>query len=79
MTTYKIDGEKTRLSVIKNEVKKDSLKKNLGDYISSKELKKIGFKDSELRRWKDIGKIRAMKNGSFWYYSKQDILDTLKT
>jgi len=77
--TFIIDGKPTKLSDIRGQVKDDTLKKALGDYISAKDIHKVGIKDSTLRSWRNSGRIRARKVKSTWYYSIQDLLELIKT
>jgi hypothetical protein len=75
-----IDGRPTTLRDIRSIVFDTVLKKALGDYISAKDVRnKAGIKNATLRRWRDSGKLRAKKIRNTWYYSRQDLLQLLKT
>lgn len=72
---YTIDGEPASLRDVKSGAKADALK----DYITQKHASSLGFKDTTLRSGRNSGKIRAMKIGTTWFYSKQDLVDLIKT
>ena len=79
---YMVDGEPTKLANVKSEVSRTSLKDALqeGDYILTvKDVHRLGIKDTTIRRWRNSGKLRAKKIGATWFYSRQDLLDLIKT
>jgi hypothetical protein len=76
---YTIDGKPARLSNVRSEAQGATLKEALGDYISAKDAHKAGIKDTTLRSWRNRGKIRTKKVESTWFYSRQDLLDLIKT
>ena len=77
--TYMIDGRLAKLSDIRSQAQDAMLKEALGDNISAKEAHEAGVKDTSLRSWRNSGRIRARKVKSTWYYSRQDLLELLKT
>ncbi|MBA7605125.1 hypothetical protein ES703_12254 [subsurface metagenome] len=80
---YTIDGKPAKLSDIRSETQDATLKEALGDYISVRDIletsNKAGIKSATLRSWRNGGKIRAKKVGATWYYSRQDLLELIKT
>lgn len=75
-----IDGRPTTPRDVRSVVFDTVLKKALGDYISGKDVRnKAGIKNATLRSWRDSGKLRAKKIRNTWYYSRQDLLQLLKT
>ncbi len=77
--TYKIDGKPTSLKEIRQMSKHDSLRDALGDYISGGEAHKAGIKDTTLQNWRNSGRLRAKKIGATWFYSRQDLLELIRT
>jgi len=76
---YTIDGKPAKLQDICSSTQDAMLKEALGDYISAKDAHKAGIKDTTLRSWRNRGKTRAKKVKSTWFYSRQDLLDLIKT
>ena len=76
---YTIDGKPAKLRDVKSCAQDATLKEVLGDYISAKDAYKAGVKDTTLRSWRNSGKIRAKKVGATWLYSRQDLVDLIKT
>lgn len=76
---YTIDGKPAKLRDVKRSAQDTTLKEALGDYISAKDAHKAGVKDTTLRSWRNGGKIRAKKVGATWIYSRQDLVDLIKT
>ena len=77
--TYLIDGKLVKLSDIRSQAQDVTLKEALGDYITAKDIHKVGIKNTTLRSWRNSGRIRARKVKSTWYYSIQDLLELIKT
>jgi len=80
---YAIDGKPAKLQDIRSSTQDAMLKETLGDYISARDVRetsnKVGIKSATLRSWRNGGKIRAKKVGATWYYSRQDLLELIKT
>jgi hypothetical protein len=76
---YTIDGKPAKLSDVRRQAQEDTLKKALGDYITAKDANKVGITDTTLRRWRNSGRIRAKKVRATWHYSRQDLLNLIKT
>ncbi|MFC2039877.1 helix-turn-helix domain-containing protein [Chloroflexota bacterium] len=56
------------------------LREILGEYFSAKDLgNRAGIKSATLLQWREKGKLRSVKIGSAWYYSRQDIQELIKT
>lgn len=72
---YTIDGEPASLRDVKSGAKADALK----NYITQKHTRSLGFTGTTLRSWRNSGKIRAQKIGTTWFYSKQDLLELIRT
>lgn len=77
--TYMIDGKLAKLLDVRSQARDVMLKKALGDYITAKDVHKVGIKYTTLRSWRNSGRIRARKVKSTWYYSRQDLLELIKT
>jgi len=75
---FTINGEPASLREVRHGAKEESLRRALGDYITGKEANQAVRSLSELAAWRDTGKVRAMKIGAMWYYSRQDLLQALK-
>lgn len=76
---YTVDGESARLSDVRSKAKDSTLKEALGDYVTVKDTHRVGIKDATIRRWRNSGKLRAKKIGATWFYSRQDLLELIKT
>ena len=76
---YTIDGKSARLKDIRSCVQDATLKEALGDYIGARDAHRAGIKSATLRSWRNSGKIRAMKFGLTWFYSRQDLLELIRT
>ncbi len=76
---YTIDGKPAKLRDVKSSAEDATLKEALGDYISAKDAYKAGVEDTTLRSWRNSSKIRAKKVGAAWFYSRQDLVDLIKT
>lgn len=80
---YTIDGKPAKLRDIRSCVQDTTLKEALGDYISARDVRetrnKVGIKDATLRNWRNSGKIRAKKIGATWFYSKEDLIELIRT
>lgn len=80
---YAIDGKVAKLSDVNILARDITLKEALGDYISASDVRetcnKVGIKDATLRNWRNSGKIRAKKVGGTWFYSRQDLVELIKT
>ena len=75
-----IDGKPTRRRDVRSTVHDAILKEALGDYISASDVRnKAGISNSTLRGWRHSGKVRAKKVGRAWHYSKQDLLELMRT
>lgn len=75
-----IDGKRAKLRDVRSWLRDSVLKEALGDYISAKDIHgKVGIEYATLRYWRNSAKIRAKKVGSTWHYSKQDLIDLIKT
>ena len=80
---YTIDGKPTKLRDVRNSAQDATLKESLGDYVSARDVRetrnKVGIKSATLRSWRNSGKIRAKKVGVTWFYSRQDLLELIRT
>ena len=76
---YTIDGKPARLRDVKRRAQDDMLKEAVGDYISARGAHTLAIKDTTLRSWRNSGKIRAKKVGATWFYSRQDLLELIRT
>ena len=76
---YTIDGKPAKVSDVRSEAQGATLKEALGDYISAKHAHRAGIKDTTLRSWGNSGKIRAKKTGATWFYSRQDLIELIRT
>ena len=80
---YTIDGKPAKLQDICSSTQDAMLKEALGDYISARDVRetrnKAGIKSAILRSWRNSGRLRAKKVGATWFYSRQDLLDLIKT
>ena len=78
-----IGGQPAKRSCYMSEALDATLKEALGNYVSARDVRdtrnKVGIKSATLRSWRNSGKIRAMKFGSTWFYSRHDLLDLIKT
>lgn len=77
--TYTIDGKPVKVSDVRSEAQAATLKEALGDHITAKHAHRAGIKGATLRSWRNSGKIRAKKVGTTWFYSRQDLLELIKT
>ena len=77
--TYKINGRISSLREIRSIAKHDSVHDALGDYISSGEAYKAGISYNTLRKWRINGKLKSKKMKQTWYYSRDDLLNLIKT
>ncbi len=73
---FSINGKPSSLREIRHAAREDSLKHELGDYVAGRETP-VPY--PTLRKWRDSGKLRAKKIRDTWYYSRQDLLQLLKT
>ncbi len=76
---YTIEGKPAKLRDVKSSAQDAMLKEALGDYISARDVHRAGIKSATLRSWRSSGKIRAKKIGATWYYSRQDLIELIKT
>ena len=80
---YTIDGKPAKLRDVSSSAQDATLKETLGDYISARDVretrKKVGIKSATLRSWRNDGRLRARKVESTWFYSRQDLLELIKT
>lgn len=77
---YTTNGKPTTLAEIRKQTDDTSLREAVGDYITALEAgRKANIKSSDLARWRDSGKIRAKKIGGRWFYSRQDLIDVIKS
>jgi hypothetical protein len=80
---YMIDGKPVKLQDICSSTQDSILKQALGDYISARDVldtrNKAGIKSAILRSWRNSGRLRAKKVGATWFYSRQDLLELIKT
>jgi len=80
---YTIDGKPAKLRDVSSSAQDTTLKEALGDYINARDVRetrnKVGIKSATLRSWRNSGKIRAKKVGAIWFYSRQDLLELIKT
>lgn len=75
-----ISGEPHKRSYVMSEALDATLKEALGEYISARDIySRTGTRYATLRSWRVSGKIRAMKFGATWFYSRQDLLELIKT
>jgi hypothetical protein len=75
-----IDGRPTKRQDIRSVVHAAILREAPGDYISSSDVRAgAGIDDNVLRKWRHSRKIRAKKVGRTWYYSRQDLLQLVRT
>jgi len=81
--SYTIDGKPAKLQDIYSSVLNAMLKEALGDYISARDVRetrnKVGIKSATLRSWRNGGRLRAKKIGATWFYSRQDLIELIKT
>ena len=80
---YTIDGKPAKLQDIYSSVLNTRLKEALGEYVSARDVRetrnKVGIKSATLRSWRNDGRLRAKKVGSTWFYSRQDLLELIRT
>ncbi len=76
---YTIDGKPAKLRDVSSSAQDATLKEALGDYVSAKHAHRAGIKDTTLQSWRNGGKIRAKKIGATWFYSRQDLLELIRT
>jgi DNA-binding transcriptional MerR regulator len=75
-----IDGKPTKRRDIRSVVLDTILKEALGDCLSASDVRnKAGIKESTLRKWRRSARLRAKKIRNSWYYSRQDLLELIKT
>ena len=75
-----IGGELHKRSYVMSEALDATLKEALGDYISARDIySRTSTRYATLRNWRISGKIRVMKFGITWFYSKRDLLELIKT
>jgi len=71
-----LDGEPSTLEDMQDAV----LLESLGEYMSAEEVcYKLKIDQSILQKWRSTKRLRARKIHAIWYYSKQDLLEILKT
>ena len=80
---YTIDGKPAKLQDIYSSTQDAMLKEALGDYVSARDIRethnKVGIKSATLRSWRNDGRLRAKKVGVTWFYSRQDLLELIRT
>jgi len=77
---YTTNGKPTTLAEIRKEADEALLTEALGEYITSLEARRrANIRSSELARWRASGKIRAKKMGSRWFYSRQDLINVIRS
>jgi hypothetical protein len=75
-----IGGEPVKRSYVMSEALNATLKEALGDYITARDIyNRTSIRYTTLRSWRNSGKIRAMKFGSTWFYSRHDLVELIKT
>lgn len=77
---YRVNGSPSSPASFAEAALDERLKNRLGGYISSKEIRaRTDIGPYTLKRWRDSSRLRAHKVKATWFYSRQDLLDILKS
>ena len=82
-----IEGKPSSLTGIRRVLKKEQARRTeaeeilaiLRGNVTAEEAHKLGISQTTLRTWRNDGKLRAIRVKSIWYYSRQDLLEIIKT